>query len=110
MNETISVVTATPVRRRRRWPWALGLAGVIAAGSLSGVLLLSHHGPKPVTAACQRAVAAQNQFVDDATAQGYPNVDIATGMAVIAADLKLLNNMTTAGCAPTTLVKVLPGS
>lgn len=103
-------VTPQPRRQRRRWPW-IAAAAVTAAGAGTAAALLmlppASHGPSH---ACQRATAAQNRFVGEAVALGYPNVDIATALAIMSHDLELMKNMTTAGCAGNTLIDTLPGS
>lgn len=90
--------------RRRRM--ILGAAGLAAAGLLTGGVLLAQ--TPPLSAACRADVTAQNTYVQYALGQGYPNVDLYTGMAIMATDTRLLERMTQDHCPSSTRVDVLP--
>jgi len=112
IEETMQDITYDiPVLRRpRRWPWLLAATVSVAAGAgITAAVLLTGSGPAPVSGACQKATVAQNRFVAEAVALGYPDVPVTQGLSIISADLKLLHDMTTAGCPGTTLVDTLPG-
>ena len=97
-----------PPRRPRRWPWLTVAVVAVSGGMIAGLTLTS--SPPPVSAACQRATAAQNAYVDRMVALGYPDtMPVFSGMQVLATDIALLNDMTKAGCPGNTVIHTLPG-
>ena len=106
MTDVITLTEPVVRRHRRRWPCAAAFAA--GAGACAVALLLTHSSPPPVNVACQRATAAQNTFVEQSIAAGYPNGPIGQVMQVQAADIALLHNMTEAGCPDNTQFEALP--
>ncbi len=105
-NEETTVVPF--VRKRPMWPWLAGGVVLLSGVAVAGTMLLSSSVPQP-SAACQRAAAAQNQFVAESVALGYPDVPVAQGIQIISSDVALLNAMKDAGCPASMQINVLPG-
>jgi len=99
-----------PSNSRPRHRRKIVLIGVVlaAAGLIALIVALTSGGPAPLTAACKRAVAAQDAYVQNAVAQGYPNVDVVTGGNILFGDAALIRAALKV-CPPTVKADVLPG-
>jgi hypothetical protein len=99
------------MKRSRRILLFTAGAGIAVAAAGSAAAALSSSPPGRPTAACTRAVNAQNDYIGWVeTYTLYPDDSVEEGQQILNRDNQLLTAVGRAGCAPSTLVSVLPGT
>jgi hypothetical protein len=87
------------------------IAMLAAVAAASGAIAVAGCGTghTTVSAACKRAVAAQNAYVGWVRAfTTYPYDSVGEGLSILGHDTALLKAMSRAGCPGSTVISVLP--